>query len=92
MQEEVAQLHAALVSATAEREEMERRAAEAASALGAVQHLYAAQEQLAQREAELAAMHQERAQLRQQVGRFDTVLHCRARSRLICGCMGCVPA
>lgn len=68
LQEEVAQLRAALMSAAAEREEMERSVAEAASALGAVQHLYARQEQLAQREAELAAMQQESAQLKQQVG------------------------
>ena len=71
LQEEVAQLRAALMSAAAEREEMERSVAEAASALGAMQHLYALQEQLAQRDAELAAMNQERVQLKQQVGCFN---------------------
>lgn len=66
---------------------MERRVAETASALGAVQHLYAVQEQLAQREAELAAMHHERAQLKQQVGRRNKLVVQAAGSELPIGCI-----
>lgn len=84
LQEEIARLRAAVVASTAEREEAEQRAAEASSALVAAQQLYTVQEQLQLREAELAALQQERATMNQRVRRSGV---CGGRTGLQAGSM-----